>query len=159
MDSFDSLSLSLSLVICSEMSSFLVCILDSIMYSHRTDECNFFASRLTPINPHNPVYQFNFTYQQYPACLPRLKSFARWEVSINTNAVLWGVISRICSKQHASSLYSYYLAFSPSVLQESKWCNLIIVLTCLQRFIFNWFHTKKAKRKQNHVETITSQII
>ena len=41
--------------------------------------------------------------------------FIRWEVSGCTAVVLRGVTSRICSTQHAASLYSSHQAFSPSI--------------------------------------------
>ena len=67
--------------------------------------------------------------QQGLACL---EWFVRWEVSDRTTTVLYGTASRICSKQHAASLCSSYLVFSPSILLKSKWCNHTVVLTQLQ---------------------------
>ena len=55
----------------------------------------------------------------------------KWEVSGHTTAVLLGVASRICSKQHLVFLWCSHLAFSPFLL-ESMWCILTIILTQLQ---------------------------
>ena len=52
--------------------------------------------------------------------LSLLRCFARLEVSGHSIAVLWGATSRICSKQYAASMCSSQLAFSPSILSESK---------------------------------------
>ena len=54
--------------------------------------------------------------QQYPACLARLtwmvcKMGGMW----STNTVLLGVVFRVCSKQHATFLFSSHLAFSQSI--------------------------------------------
>ena len=58
--------------------------------------------------------------------------FVRWVISGSTAAFLWGATFRICWKQHTESLYSYHLAFSPSVSLKSKWCNHTVVLTQVQ---------------------------
>ena len=55
--------------------------------------------------------------------------FVKWEVNGFTAAVLSGAASRICLKQCASSLCSFYLVFSSSALLESKQCNCTVVLT------------------------------
>ena len=70
------------------------------------------------------------------ACLLRLswvvsKIYRVGAVSDCTTAILWDVASRICLKQHATSLCSFLQAFSQSVLLESKWCNHTVVLTRL----------------------------
>ena len=59
--------------------------------------------------------------QQCPTCLVRLGWFLRWEVSSNTAATLWGVASRIRSKQHVAFLCSFHLAFFPCALSASMW--------------------------------------
>ena len=53
----------------------------------------------------------------------------RWEVSDRTATVLWGVASRICPKYHVVFMCSDHLAFSPSNLFESRWCNHTVVPT------------------------------
>ena len=45
-------------------------------------------------------------------CLVHLTWFMRWEVVGHINDILWGAVSRICSKQHAAFLWSSYLPFS-----------------------------------------------
>ena len=46
--------------------------------------------------------------------------------------VWWGAFSGICLKRHVAFLCSSHLAFSRSVLQESRWCNHRVVLTRLR---------------------------
>ena len=58
--------------------------------------------------------------------------FMRWETCSHTAAVLSSTASRIWSKQQVTSLCSFHLAFLPSVLLESKWCNPTTVLTWLK---------------------------
>ena len=58
--------------------------------------------------------------------------FLRWEAGSYTSAILWGIASRICSKQHATVLCSSYQAFSQCVLLAFMWCIHILVLTQLQ---------------------------
>ena len=57
--------------------------------------------------------------------------FVWWKISGCTTAVFLGAASRIRSKLHTASLWSSHLAFSPSVLFESKWCSYRVVLTWL----------------------------
>ena len=52
----------------------------------------------------------------------------RREVSGHTTAVLLGVALKICSKQLATSLYSFHLAFSQSIWLEFNWCCHAVVL-------------------------------
>ena len=68
-------------------------------------------------------------HQQCSACPIHLEWFVRWEVNGCIAAVLWGVASWICSKQHIAFLCSPYLAFSPYVLLMSRWCIHTVVLT------------------------------
>ena len=42
-------------------------------------------------------------------------------VSGHATAVLWDLDSKICSKQHAASLCSSHLAFSLSILLQSRY--------------------------------------
>ena len=58
-----------------------------------------------------------------------LEWFLRWEVSSQTPAVLYGVASRICSKQHVASLFSFHQAFSLCVSLTPTWCIHTVVLT------------------------------
>ena len=59
--------------------------------------------------------------------------FMRWEVSGHTAVVLLNAASRVCLRQPAVSLCSFYAAFSPSVSIKIKRCNYSAVLTRLQR--------------------------
>ena len=78
----------------------------------------------------NIAYEFVLTF---PAVLNVLFGWImRWEVSSCKAVILLRAILRICSKQHAAFLCSFYLAFSPGVLFVSKWCNYAVVLTQLQ---------------------------
>ena len=58
--------------------------------------------------------------------------FLRWEVSVLTIGVLWGVASRICSKQHAAFLWSSHLVFSLCISFVSMLCICTVVLTLPQ---------------------------
>ena len=57
------------------------------------------------------------------ALLILLLCFVRWEASGNTSAVLRGIALSICSKQCLAFLCSSHLAFSRSILLESRWCS------------------------------------
>ena len=53
------------------------------------------------------------------------------------------LFSRICSKQHAASLFSARLVFSLGTLLKSRWFSHIVVLTRLQlRRILGLFHPR-----------------
>ena len=54
-----------------------------------------------------------------------------WGVSGCTATFLWGAVSRICSKQHTTSLISSHQATSQDALLKSSWCSYTVVLTWL----------------------------
>ena len=60
-----------------------------------------------------------------------LQLFIWWTVSYLTAALLLSAASGICRKQCASSLSSFFWAFSSNVLLDSKWCSHTQVLTWL----------------------------
>ena len=65
----------------------------------------------------------------------------RWVIGGHTAIILWSVASRICSKQHAASLYHAYLIFSQSVWFKIKWFNHTIVWIWIQLIrIPIWFY-------------------
>ena len=68
--------------------------------------------------------------QECSACHVSLTGmvFEMW-VSGRIAAVLWGVASRICSKQHVAFLRRSHLVFSSSVLLTSMCCIYTVVLT------------------------------
>ena len=53
----------------------------------------------------------------------------RREIGNRKTAVLWGVASRICSKQHVAIVNSSHIDFSPSISLMSMWCDYAVVLT------------------------------
>ena len=65
----------------------------------------------------NLIYEFITASSAVPSkSFPLTWWFVRWEASGRTTAVLWGVVSWICSKQHTAALCSFQLAFPPSTL-------------------------------------------
>ena len=84
----------------------------------------------TPLE--NIAYKFVFISPTVHVLLILLERFVRWEESRSTAAVLQVAASRICLKQHTTSLCDTNLAFSPSISLESKWCNHTVVLTLLE---------------------------
>ena len=69
----------------------------------------------------NVTYEFIITSTAVPSmsCSSYLEVL-RCETSGCTATVLWNAASRICSKQHTASLWSYQIAFSLSLSLESK---------------------------------------
>ena len=127
---------SLSLTIRPYWSLFIVSYLDSTQWLHKADECEFLqVGQHWCVHVQDSIGECLFWFCPYfisMSCSSYWDGFARWEVSGRTTAVLQGAASRICSKQHAATLCSSHLAFSPSVSLESEWCNHTVVLTRLQ---------------------------
>ena len=58
--------------------------------------------------------------------------FVRWEISDETDVILSGDTSKICSEEYAAFLCRYHPAFSSIFSLESKWWHLTVVLSWLQ---------------------------
>ena len=78
------------------------------------------------------VFMCRSPYENMQALFNSLAWLARWEDSGCTAALLQSAASRICSKQHVTSLCSSRSDFSSGVLLKSRWCNHAVVLTRLQ---------------------------
>ena len=66
----------------------------------------------------NVAYVFVFT-SAAPSMSCLIGRFVRCEVSNCTAAVLWGAISKFCSKHHVAYSCSFHLAFSRCISSES----------------------------------------
>ena len=69
--------------------------------------------------------------------------FVRWEASGRTAAILLGASSRICSKQHPASLWSFHISFSQSISLKSKWYYHTIVLIHIFTSVLFFYFTRQ----------------
>ena len=78
-------------------------------------------------------------YQQRPVLLVHF-TWMVCETGSRRFSVLYGIASKICSKQPAASLCSSHLAFSTGVFIKSKGCNYGVVLIWLRKIpVLNWW--------------------
>ena len=112
-----SLSLSLSLAIRPYLLKLLVSSLEVNLYLHRADECKWVYVQET-IGERLLWVPLNFTRHVQYVLLVLLWWFLRWKVSSRTTSVLFSATSRICSKQHATSLLSSHLLLSQNLSIE-----------------------------------------